>query len=1096
VNVSVRLTWTTYERGANNTEWVLDTKQLSPGVVVARSLLPKVDSRGLVRAINLSDQSCNLHAQHCIGTAWPAEVVGGASPDSAPRPQATPVDQCHNVTGDVSHIHPVLDKFSNKLSGGECTAAITLVENFADIFSRSEFDFGHTSLLPHRIETGEARPFKQQIRRHHIAHLGFFDDQVDKMRQAGVIEPCSSPWSSNVVLAKKSDGTLRFCVDYRKLNDLTYKDSFPLPRIDTCLDALGGSMYFSTMDLRSGFWQVAIDPRDADKTAFVTRKGQFRFNVLSFGLANSPSVFQRLMSMLLAGLHWDVCLVYIDDIIVMGRTFGEHMRNLAQVFQRLRFAGLKLKPTKCQLFQKKVSFLGHVVSSRGIEPDPSKVSCIVEWPEPKCLTEMRSFLGLASYYKHFVENFGEIARPLYELTRKGARFVWGDRCRQAFETLKARLSSAPVLATPIPEAEYVLDVDASTHGVGAILQQYQQDELRVIRYASRLFNTAEKSYCTTRQELAAIVFGLKRFRQYLLGQAVLVRSDHAALSYLRHTKDPVSQQARWLDFIEQFDIRIQHRSGSAHRAADVLSRRPREASTPCSQCARGSRSVEPGGENWGAAVCDDMQCLGVITRAQAKRHAGEALSQPVAPPLAPLALPHHTGQAPPKDSPPMQTPTVGVYNKGDNATSVNNGVGWTRKEMYQLQQTDGGIERLASWLSLQSRPPRDEIGSARADLKSYWAQWDSLRLVNGVVYRAYQRPDGTDKYLQLLIPRSIRQSFLEMVHGQASGHFGWRKTMNQVQRRAYWVSWRTNIKLFCMCCKACNQFHRCRLPKHAGLKPLFAGAPMECLHVDLTGPHVNCRGCHYIMTACCSFSRFVISSPLRDKTALSVARALVSDVILKFGAPQSILTDLGREFQNELWKELCRLLRVTRLRTTAYCPSTNGKIERWHRSLNAMMAKVVDAKQKAWVDFLPFVTAAYNATTHDSTSFTPNFILFGRELPSPVDIAFGCSLAAECSVNDYAQHIRERMAEAYALVRVHAGKFAEVNKRYYDARVKPIEFKVDDLVWYFCPRARPGTSPKWTRFYSGPYKVIRKINDVNYAIQLTTKSRVIIVHVN
>jgi len=175
--------------------------------------------------------------------------------------------------------------------------------DYADVFSRSDFDLGRCDALPHRIDTGDTRPFKEQLRRHPIAHLGFIDDQVDEMLQAGVIEPSSSPWSSNVVLANKADGSLRFCVDYRKLNDLTYKDSFPLPRIDTCLDALGDSMYFSTMDLRSGFWQMTINPRDADKTAFVTKKGQFRFRVLSFGLANSPSIFQRLMTMVLAGLH-------------------------------------------------------------------------------------------------------------------------------------------------------------------------------------------------------------------------------------------------------------------------------------------------------------------------------------------------------------------------------------------------------------------------------------------------------------------------------------------------------------------------------------------------------------------------------------------------------------------------------------------------------------------------------------------------------------------------------------------------------------------------------------------------------------------------
>jgi len=216
------------------------------------------------------------------------------------------------------HLLPLLNELNETLSAPEYDA---------DVFSKCEFDLGRNDALPHRIDTGDSRPIKQPLRRHPKVQEEFIDEQIEKMLTTNVIEPCASPWVSNVVLAKKSDGTLRFCVDYRRLNDCTYKDSFPLPHIDSCLDALGGSSYFSTMDLRSGFWQVAVDERDADKTAFSTRKGQFRFKVLSFGLANFPVVFQRLISMVLADLAWQTCLVYIYDIIVVGKTFDEHLRK-------------------------------------------------------------------------------------------------------------------------------------------------------------------------------------------------------------------------------------------------------------------------------------------------------------------------------------------------------------------------------------------------------------------------------------------------------------------------------------------------------------------------------------------------------------------------------------------------------------------------------------------------------------------------------------------------------------------------------------------------------------------------------------------------
>jgi len=1117
VNVPVRLAWTSYEREDNDTEWVLDPRQTCQNVLVARSLLPKDESRTFVQVVNVSDRPRNLQAESCLGSAYPAEVVNDRPRGRRPDPpfvgggsEAHPAAGCSaqgpvpsNLvtsddtvsprpfgTGDLNYLQPVIDGFPGSLSPDESSAARQLVCDYADVFSRSDFDLGHCDALPHRIDTGGARAFKDQLRRHPIAHLGFIDDQVDKMLQAGVIEPCCSPWSSNVVLAKKADGSLRFCIDYRKLNDLTYKDSFPLPRIDTCLDALGDSMYFSTMDMRSGFWQVAIDARDADKTAFVTRKGQFRFKVLSFGLANSPSIFQRLMTMVLAGLHWDICLVYIDDIIVMGRSFEEHLKNVAQVFQRLRMANLKLKPTKCRLFQERVTFLGHVISGKGIEPDPEKISCITTWPEPKNLTELRSFLGLVSYYKNFVESFGETARPLYDLTKKGVQFEWGERHRRAFENLKARLCSAPVLATPTTEGDFVLDVDASMYGAGAILHQYQEGVLRVIGYASRQFNSAERAYCTTRQELAAVVFGLKRFRQYLLGRRVLVRSDHAALTYLRRAKEPVAQQARWLDFVEQFDVTVQHRSGSAHRAADALSRRPCERSGPCRQCTRGAGFVTNfptrSAENCETANCVESRCSGVITRGRARaqedaegRQGGEILN--------PTHVSGGSGTPPLEEASQHQEPI---------SFSLLDGMGWSKEELQTLQREDVNLGPLQLWLETGVRPPREFMSCESSELKSYWAQFDSFMLVEGVVYRRFEKPDGTNQYLQLLMPRSLRQRFLEMVHAQATGHFAYKKTLDQVQKRAFWDCWKTDVKLYCGCCKYCNEFYRGRAPKQAGLKPLFAGAPMEVLHVDLTGPHVTSQGYRYIMTACDSFTRFVIAVPLRSKTALAVARALVREVVLKFGIPHRILTDLGGEFQNELWQEMCKLLGIDRLRTTAYCPSTNGKIERWHRSLHSMMAKVLDAKQKNWVEFLPFVTAAYNSTVHGSTSFTPNFLLFGRELVAAVDIVYGCHRPPSCSVNEYAYHTRKLMAEAYALVQAHTRQSAELNKRLYDAGVKPVEFEVGDLVWYFCPRSSRGTSPKWNRFYSGPHKVVRKVNDVNYVIQLRTKGRTVVVHVN
>ena len=270
---------------------------------------------------------------------------------------------------------------------------------------------------------------------------------------------------------QKKDGSLRFCIDYRKVNDVTLKDAYPLPRIDDALSQLQGSQYFSTIDLFSGYWQVEVDPADQAKTAFATRRGLFEFRVMPFGLCNAPATFQRLMETVLAGLNWEICLIYIDDIIITGRTFEDMIQNLEKVFQRLESAGLKLKAKKCYLFAKQVSFLGHLISGEGIKADPDKIKAVEEWIEPRSVTEVRSFIGLCSYYRKFIKDFASEARPLHNLLEKNREFKWSEDCQNAFEELRKRLTSAPVLAHPDFNTHFILDTDASDHAIGGVLSQ-------------------------------------------------------------------------------------------------------------------------------------------------------------------------------------------------------------------------------------------------------------------------------------------------------------------------------------------------------------------------------------------------------------------------------------------------------------------------------------------------------------------------------------------------------------------------------------------------------------------------------------------------
>ena len=322
-----------------------------------------------------------------------------------------------------------------------------LLRLYKDIFAQNKTDFGRTNKIKHSINTGDAAPIRQPVRRVPPARREELKKLLDNMLEKDVIQPSTSPWASPIVLVQKKDGTLRLCVDYRKINNVTQKDAYPLPRVDDTLDTLSGSKWFTTLDLISGYWQVEVCDSEIDKIAFCTTEGLFEFKVMPFGLSNSPATFQLLMDAVLAGLQWSSCLVYLDDIIIPGQTFNEHLKNLSMVFDRLREAGLKLHPKKCAFCQQQVTFVGHVISEKGIATDENKTKKVAEWPEPTSKKEVRQFLGLASYYRRFVKDFATMAKPLHQLTENMKEFKWTTECQDALNSLRRCLATTPVLAS-------------------------------------------------------------------------------------------------------------------------------------------------------------------------------------------------------------------------------------------------------------------------------------------------------------------------------------------------------------------------------------------------------------------------------------------------------------------------------------------------------------------------------------------------------------------------------------------------------------------------------------------------------------------------
>jgi len=985
--------------GRTEDQWVTVPSEPVAGLRIARVLLPDASPTVAVRICNITKHAIDLKKGQALSHLQTVNVVSAVN-----NGQEKPTDA-------AAQRKQMLERVDPSLPPSEKQQLERLLESYSDVFSYSEFDLGHTNIVSHEINTEQNTPFRQPLRPQPRAYLPVIDNLVNEMQQQGVIEPSQSDWASNIVLVKKKDGTIRFCVDYRQLNNLTKKDAYPLPRIDTCLDTLSGAVWYSTFDLRSGFHQVTIRPEDANKTTFVCHKGTYRFPRMPFGLCNAPATFQRLMDTVLAGLNFDICLVYLDDIILFSRTLTEHMERLGRLFKKLREANLKLKPSKCHLLQTKVTFLGYTISQDGVGTDPGKIEAVRDWPTPTNLRQCRAFVGLCQYYRRFVPNFSAIAAPLYNLTKKGAHFVWSRECQSAFDSLKSSLIGAEVLRLPDEEGLFILDCDASDQAIGAVLSQVQNGEERPVCYASQLYDKHQKNYNVTRKELLALVTFVKKFRQYLLGRKFLIRTDHAALQWLRRTPEPIGQQARWLEILEEFDFDIQHRAGTKHCNADALSR-----------------------------------SVGAVTNSQ--------------------------------DPPPLRDPT----------------------DWPDLQRRDPDVGFIYGILESGGSAPDPAVLNERsAEVKTLCSQFALLTISpEGILCRKFYPKGSASPTLQKIVPACLRDQIASELHkGLNGGHLGNRRAKAQLQKRFYWPGWSTSVRLAKRRCPQCARYQRPQ-PRHQGeLQPLISGEPWERVSIDVTGPHpVSSKGNVYILTVIDHFTKWAEIFPMRNQEAHTVAKLLVDRVFCVHGCPIQILSDRGPNFESELFKELCQRLAIDKIRTTAYQPSTNGAIERFHATMHSLLARWVSDNHRDWDEKLPAVAFAYRTSVHESTGLTPFSMVMGREARIPADLVYGPPPSEPQNNTDFVERQQAALREAFQVAREQLGKALIRRKHQYDLRARPTTFPVGTQVWYLLPRRRQGRYKKWQSFYEGPFTVTEVLGPVTYKIQKGPQSRPLVVHVD
>ena len=1052
-------------------------------ILVARSVVDPQNSI-CVRLCNFGSQDQIVKEGTVVAEISPLHDADILQPKEPDKPE-------HVTTDCPAHVEALLKEALQEVDECDKPLISSLITQHADVFSSGETDIGRTNLVQHHIDTGNARPVKQRPRRAPIQQQTEIDRQVQMLLDHDLISPSQSPWATPVVLVAKKGSGWRLCCDYRKLNDLTIKDAYPLPRIDDTLDRLYGATWFCTLDLKSGYWQVELSEDAKQKSAFTVQSGLYNWNVMPFGLCNAPSTFERLMEHILHGLHWKTLLIYLDDVIVFGRTVAETASRLEEVFQRLGQAGLKLNPSKCFLFKPQVHYLGHIVSAEGIHTNPNKVQAIQDWPVPKTVTHVRSFLGLASYYRRFIHHFADVAKPLHHLTGKNTRFEWTDKCQAAFEELKKRLMTAPILAYPAEEGQYILDVDASAFAMGGVLSQVQDDKERVIAYGSKSFSKEQKNYCVTRRELLAVVHFLKYYRHYLYGRPVRVRTDHAALKWLCNFKEAEGQLARWLEVLSSYNMQIEHRPGLRHQNADALSRRP------CYQC--------------GCDTCPDSKPKRCTRSTSADKSSAEVIKlMPVTPTSTVESTPVTAASegltesvtACKSDKP---SPVATCTSRHATVLEVQPVV--TLKQIREEQLKDCTMNLIMTTLeSGEDRPEWKTVSSAAPDLKAYWSVWNLLYIKDGVLCRKWVDANTADFTPRIILPPSLRDLCINELHNsKAAGHLGYTKTLRRVKDRYFWVGMTVDLRSYLRKCIQCARRKRPARKRRAKLRQYRVGSPLDRVAVDILGPlPETTKGNLYVMVIGDYFTKWVEIHPIPDQTAETVAQKLTEEFICRFGCPSELHSDQGRNFESRVFAEVLRLLGVRKTRTTPYNPKSDGMIERFNRTLLNMVSMMIEPvkNQRDWDELLPFVGFAYRSSVHESTGETPNMLMFGREVKLPLDLMVEPFQDEELEpkdanlMTDYAEDLRDRIRLAHERAREVLRKSARRQKRTYDRKANGNPIQKGDFVWLFVHQRKPGFTNKLRLPWDGPFLVVEQLSDVHVRIQKSPRSKCKVYHID
>jgi hypothetical protein len=839
----------------------------------------------------------------------------------------------------------------------------TVMQNYEDVFPNElPSDLPPLRDIQHQIDLvpGSSLPNRAAYRMTPLEKAEL-QKQIQDLLEKGYIRESISPCSVPTLLTPKKDGSWRMCVDSKAINKITVKYRFPIPRLDDMLDCLAGSKIFSKIDLRSGYHQIRMREGDEWKTAFKTPHGLYEWLVMPFGLTNAPSTFMRVMTEMLRPVLGLCAVVYFDDILVYSKSLADHIQHLEGVFKLLREYKFYANTKKCTFATNQVGFLGYIVSDTGIKMDPSKTKAIIEWPTPKTVSEVRSFHGLATFYRRFVKNFSSIAAPLTDCLKQQT-LQWTEASEASFNALKTALTTAPILQVPDFDKVFEVDTDASIQGIGGVLSQ----EGKPLAFFSEKLNGAKLNYCTYDLEFFAIVQAIKHWQYYLAYKEFVLHTDHEALKHLNSQQGLHKRHAKWVAFLQQFNFSIIHKAGCLNKVADGLSRRQ--------------------------ALLTEMKAL---------------------------------------------VPGFEVF-----------------KEHYESDK------KLAAVLE--------------ALKKGKLAAFTGFYLKDGFLFKG----------LQLCVPHcSLRRQLLQEVHQQ--GHFGRDKTLALLQQRYYWPSMTKEVAKFVAGCTICQTSKGAATNAGLYLPLPVPTTPWECISMDfIQGLPPTTKRSDSILVVVDRFSKMGHFIPCKKTTDAShVADLFFREVYKLHGLPSSIVSDRDSKFLAHFWRTLWKKLGTSLDYSTTFHPQTDGQTEVTNRSLGNMLRALVGDNPKGWESILPLAEFAFNCSLNRSSQHTPFEVMYGTNPPSVLDLV---QLPMPKRVHPKAEELAEMMQRVHADVKKQLEAANEKYKAAVNKHRREVLFEPGQLVWVMISKERrpDGQHGKLTKKKIGPCKVLRKINDNAYEVEL------------